>query len=76
MPANPPVTSSPGRMISPRETEALARRSNEFGNLSPRELAIFFAGVEDGMDIKADEVQPVLSRLEAALNGCMSASAN
>jgi len=35
-----------------------------FDGLTPRELAIYQMGVDHGRDIKADEVQPIISRLE------------
>lgn len=57
------------RIITPRETDALARRAREYGSMSTRELSIFLDGIADGMDIKADQVQPVLSNLEMQLSG-------
>lgn len=57
----------PERLVTPRETDALARRVREFGPMSTRELRIFFAGMEDGMEIKADQCQPVIANLELML---------
>jgi hypothetical protein len=59
-----PQFTKPERIITPRETDALARRVREFGPMTTRELTIFFAGIEDGMEIKADQCQPVISNLE------------
>lgn len=57
----------PERLVTPRETDALARRVREFGPMTTRELTIFFAGIEDGMEIKADQCQPVITNLELRL---------
>jgi hypothetical protein len=35
-----------------------------FDGLTPRELAIYQMGTDHGKDMKADEVQPIISRLE------------
>ena len=35
-----------------------------FDGLTARELAIYQMGIDHGKSIKADEVQPILSRLE------------
>lgn len=58
---------APTRIITPRETDALARRVREYGTMTTRELRIFLDGIADGMDIKADQVQPVISNLEFQL---------
>lgn len=47
-----------------RYAEALGKRTKEFDGLTPRELLIYLAGQEDGANIKADECQALVSRLE------------
>lgn len=63
------LSNDPGRILTPAATDALASRCRQFGNLSPRELEIYLAGQSDGMSIKADEVQPVVTRLEFLIGG-------
>lgn len=35
-----------------------------FDGLTPRELAIYQMGTDHGKSIKADEIQPIISKLE------------
>lgn len=53
--------------LSPQDVEALHSRVHEYGGFSPRELAIYMAGQDDGKNLKADEIQPRLAGLELAV---------
>ena len=47
-----------------RYAEAIGKRTVEFNGMTPRELAIYLSGQEDGANIKADEIQQLIARLE------------
>ena len=50
-----------------RYAEAIGKRVMEFQGFSPRELAIYLSGQEDGANIKNDEVQPDISMMETLM---------
>jgi hypothetical protein len=56
------------RIIGPKMVAKMCERIAEF-KMSPRELEIYLAGSQDGMEIKSDEVQIRLSIMESRLNG-------
>ena len=56
-------------ILKPVDIQYMHSRCTEFGTMTPRELNIYLSGQADGKSIKADEVQPEITRLELLLNG-------
>ena len=56
-------------ILKPLDIQHLYARTKEFGTMTPKELSIYLSGLADGKSIKADEVQPIITRLEMMLNG-------
>lgn len=55
--------------LTAKYNEAIGRRTTEFNGMSERELAIYKAGQQDGSEITADRIQPVLTSIENASKG-------
>lgn len=53
--------------LNPLDVQRIWDRCRQMDGFTPRELEIFILGLQDGKDLKADEVQPVLTGLELAL---------
>lgn len=56
-------------ILKPIDIQYMHSRCKEFGTMTPRELSIYLSGQADGKSIKADEVQPTITRLELMLSG-------
>lgn len=65
LPARP--TESEIRTLSPRVLADTAKRSITFDGFSPREMQIYLAGVEDGMEAKASACHQAMSEFIDAM---------
>ena len=53
--------------ITTKHADALLRATKKHGPLTPEEFSIFLDGINEGRDMKADEVAPRMAQLEIAI---------
>ena len=56
------------RNLTPRILQDTAKRAVEFDGFSPREMQIYFAGVEDGMEAKASACHSAMAEFLDAIS--------